>query len=584
MSSNRSSGREPRNQSSRRESRREPRSSGGDGASRDDGSAYIGPERLITADPVLRESFVQRINSRSGYWDITANRPNVASQYSPAERQDSRAGSSRSRRSRSPRSRRSRSPRSRRSRSPRRRETRRCAHCQREGHYSRECVGPVVPMGYLSGTCVECEETGHVYGPRCPKWEETKDKAAMKLIWFRQNKPEVQSDANLADLLKERLDAGDEHWLGARNFFLPWTGLFAWNYQKEQEAIQGPGHWTGYRYSFVGRPDLEAPRRPSDPKRGLCADTREAIQKLRDTGYAADEARMDVDVPRSSTRRAASSVTAGRSRTRSSISVYDAQPDECTNCDQPGHSGLLCPLPCSACGSAEHKYWYCPKRLDACICRAHPRHLLEHCQVACELCGDDVPAHPAVECEVICQYCGQEGHSALHQCWPTICSFNRICRFCKAGRHLVQHCDAAWCPDAECNHRIGCKKHCTTCGYPEELDLQREEHGGPAHSCQWRKVGDPEKPGSGVYLQCPGCGHKIASSGDIGHVRLSAVARYTSKAKDWEIAKAKGREAGGDPWDDELPECPRCFKKLYEDGDYDLQRTRVVDIKKEFLD
>ncbi|RYO79304.1 hypothetical protein DL763_009324 [Monosporascus cannonballus] len=515
MSSNRSSGSEPYDQSSRRESRRESRSSGGDRAGRDDGSAYVGPDRLMSADPVLRDSFLQRaIISRSGYLEITVDGPNEASQYSPAERRNSRAGSSRYGRSRSPRSRRSRSP--------RRRETRRCAHCQRESHYSRECVGPMVPMSYLSGTCVECEETGHVYGPRCPKWEETKNKAAMKLIWFRQNKPEIESDINLTDLLQERLDAGDEHWLGARNFFLPWTGLFAWNYQREQEALQGPGHWRGHRYSFVGRPDLEAPRRPSDPRRGLCADAREAIQKLRDTGYAADEARPDADASRSSSRRAASSVTGGRSRSGSVISVYDAQPDECTNRDQPGHSGLLCHLPCGACGSAEHKYWHCPKTSDACICRAHPRNLLEHCQVACEVCGDDVPAHPAVECDVICQYCGQKGHSALHQCRPMIHMFNGICRICKIGRHLLQHCDVSWCPDAEYNDWIGCREHCMTCGSPKDLDIQRQQDGGPPHSCQWHKIGNPEKPGSGVYLQCSACGHKIASSRDLHDVRLSA--------------------------------------------------------------
>ncbi|RYP43910.1 hypothetical protein DL768_009569 [Monosporascus sp. mg162] len=400
MSTNRSSGRGPYNRSPRRESRRESRSSGGyDRASRDDRST-----RLTTSDPRITDAVIQEAISRSRRWDIVLNPlDDDDGEYSPAGRRNSRAGSSRYGRSRSPRSRRSRSPRSRRSRSPRirrsrsprrsprrgghdgRREIRRCAHCQREGHYSRECVGPVVPMGYLSGTCVECEETGHVYGPRCPRWEETKDTAAMKLIWFRQNKPEAQSDTNLADLLEERLDARDEHWLGARNFYLPWTGLYAWNYQREQEDAQGPGFWRVYKYSFVGRPDLEAPRRPSDPKRGLCADAREAIQKLRNTGYPADSAAPSADVPRTSSRCTASSVAGSRSRSRSVRPERDAEPEGCTNCDQPGHASASCPAACRACGSSEHIYKFCPDMLDACMCQAYPGHLLEDCQVTCRI-------------------------------------------------------------------------------------------------------------------------------------------------------------------------------------------------------
>ncbi|RYP34852.1 hypothetical protein DL767_004077 [Monosporascus sp. MG133] len=442
---------------------------------------------------------------------------------------------------------------------------------EREGHYSRECVGPVVPMGYLSGTCVECEETGHVYGPRCPKWEETKDTAAMKLIWFRQNKPEAQSDTNLADLLEERLDARDEHWLGARNFYLPWTGLFAWNYQREQEEVQGPGLWTEYKYSFVGRPDLEAPRRPSDPRRGLCADAREAIQKLRNTGYPADSAAPNVDIPRTSSRRAASSVAGSRLKSRSVRSGRDAEPEGCTNCDQPGHNSSLCPSACRACGSSEHKYASCPVWLDACICRPYPRHLLEHCQVGCHLYGDDVPPHRAVECAVRCQFCGEKGHSALEQCQIAVRMFSGVCRVCKAGRHLLQHCNHAWRPDAGCGQRVCCENHCKICGYDEELDVQREEQGGVPHTCQWYKGTDPMRPGSGAHIRCRACGHRMASSGELVDVRLSAVARYTSNARDWEAAKARGQEVGENPWYDELPECPECFKAKYPEGDYKNQ-------------
>ncbi|RYP57569.1 hypothetical protein DL770_010634 [Monosporascus sp. CRB-9-2] len=586
MSTSRSSGHGPYNQSSRRESRRESRSSGGDDrASRDDRSYHV-----ITSDPHVREAFYQAATSRGRRWDITINTlDNNDDEYSPTGRGNSGAGSSRygrsrspqGRRSRSPRERRSRTPRSRRPRSPRRwprrggrdgrREIRRCAHCQRSGHYSRECVGPVVPMGYLSGTCVECEETGHVYGPRCPKWEETKDTAAMKLIWFRQNKPEAQSDTNLADLLEERLDARDKHWLGARNFYLPWTGLYAWNYQREQEETQGPGLWREYKYSFVGRPDLEAPRRPSDPKRGLCADAREAIQKLRNTGYPTDSARPSVGVPRTSWRRPASSVNGSHLRSRSAMSRHHAEPEGCTNCDQPGHSSSLCPEACRACGSSEHKYRFCQYMFDACICRAYPRHLLKDCQVACELCGDKVPPHRAVECAVRCQYCGKKGHSVLAQCQTTVRLYNGVCRVCKEDRHLVQHCNNAWCPDAECSQRVCCEEHCVNCGYPEELDLQRDEQEGLPHACQWSKGTDPMRPGSGAHIRCPRCGHRVASSGELADVRLSAVARNTSRARDWEAAKAQGQDVGVNPWFDELPECPVCFMAKYPEGDYKIQ-------------
>ncbi|RYP73032.1 hypothetical protein DL771_003900 [Monosporascus sp. 5C6A] len=383
------------------------------------------------------------------------------------------------------------------------------------GHYSRKCVGPVVPMGYLKGTCVECEEAGH-------------------------NKPEAQSDTNLADLLKKRLGARNAFWLDARNFYLPWTGLFAWNYQREQEEVRGPGYWKAYKYSFVGRPDLEAPKRPSDPKRGLCADAREAIQKLRDTGYSAKPAGPSVDASRSSSRRRAANSGAGpRSRSRSVTSEYDAEPDGCTNCGEPGHRSSLCPQACRACGSSEHKYKFCPDMLDACICRAYPRHLLEQCEVPCELCGDNIPAHRAVECAVRCQYCGKIGHSTLQKC--------------------------------QSHSRMYKGEHCSICGYADELDIQREQHGGPVHTCQWRKGTDPMRPGAGVHLQYLKCGHKIASSRDLADVRLTAVARHTSHAKDWEAAKAQGREGGEDPWYDELPECPTYFKAKYPGGDYKLQ-------------
>lgn len=469
-----------------------------------------------------------------------------------------------------------------------------CLNCNRDGHATFECVGPIGPVGKILDVCVGCDRKGHCYNDKCPQWNESKDSAARRLIWDRQNKPEA-SNVNLADLLEERVRQNDDFWLKAYDFYLPWTGLYAWDYQKQQEGDYDTGklygHWPVYEYKYPGRPLTEAKTRPSDPKRGKVADVHEAIEKLRSSGYgpprgAASSSQQAESSQSANPRqlrasavfaqaagavrprptqdssqqvalpRASPAHTTFRSRASSVAPIREVE-DWCTNCETTGHISLKCNHDCRHCGSKHHSCDNCPHVQTSCICAPFPEHQAKDCKKPCVVCGPEEPEHPAISCERVCQVCAAPGHPAI-SC-PDFRTQSKPYR-CKPI-HLLQDCDKRYCPVEDCLQPFGCAKHCLTCGYPRDLENTRIQKGGRSHLCKWDKI---PRNDSGFQLVCPTCKSKTGAL-DLESVRSAAIIRCV---KECDRDRALGLTPKTSPWDRNRPECETCFKNTYPRGLY----------------
>ncbi|KAI1366681.1 hypothetical protein F5Y08DRAFT_351095 [Xylaria arbuscula] len=400
-----------------------------------------------------------------------------------------------------------------------------CGNCGGANHKAAYCV-TIDRFGWMPA-CPKCDIKRHTYEV-CPQRQKSED--FTYLILNRRNKPPVKCNMSLGKLINREVETGTT-WHKSQSIHLPYTSRFA-----RQEARVNPPE--NYTYQHVGNPEQEAKARVTEPDRAQISLEFAATVTMKDmwTPREEDEQAVadDGPMPTQPTMRDIRGYTRcgqppapvenpfadaplvnnpfapapivtdstpiiSNSRSRSRAALQRAAPPRimlCSNCGSEDH--IDCNAPCAACGGT-HSVEDCPDKLSSCTCTKWPRHTHDNCSG--KYCRVYPHAELVIECTAICHRC--LGQHPTVQCEEEI--EDTSCQECKAKGdgeqyHLATECVWNWCPVKECEHRLSCEEHCTTCGWThdEQARILKYDH---KHKCQFRKVWTNESDPS-VLLQC----------------------------------------------------------------------------------